>query len=940
LSFDLAACGFEGPSPFQQAAVKKQLDASRRGAVLFLSFSVNGRLQDFRILRELAGRGFVTEEQRLRDSPLWRLWGPYLSERQWGTVREDYSANGDAWNYFPHDHARSRAYRWGEDGLAGISDDKQILCFAVALWNGKDPILKERLFGLTNGQGNHGEDVKECYYYLDSTPTHSYLKMLYKYPQAEFPYARLLEENQQRGLQDNEFELIDTGVFDNDRYWDVFVEYAKAATDDILVQITIQNRGPEAAELHILPQLWFRNTWSWNASPDKPQIKAGTEGALVALHPTLGTYNLYIEGSHEPLFCDNETNAVRLYGQERKGFYKDAFHDRLVGSNTGAVNPARVGTKAAAHFTSTVAAGGERRFRLRLSATQQAAPFADFDGTFSTRRREADEFYNRLQTGLDHEDARLVQRQALAGMLWSKQFYTYDVHQWLQGDPAFPAPSQARRHGRNSDWAHFDSCTVFSMPDKWEYPWFAAWDLAFHTVVLALIDAEFAKHQLLLLTHDWYMRPNGQLPAYEWNFGDSNPPVHAWAAWRVFQIDRKQRRQQNPDDPGDLAFLERVFQKMLLTFTWWVNQKDADGRNLFQGGFLGLDNIGCFNRDAPLPTGGHISQSDGTSWMAMYALNLLTIALELAQHNDAYEDMAIKFLEHFLYIAKAMAEMGKQGVGLWDEQDGFFYSLLNLPNGEDVPLKVRSIVGLIPLFAVTTLEPDVLAKLHNFRARMEWFLNHRPDLAKLVSRWYEPGMGERRLLSLLRGHRMKALLKRMLDPAEFLSDYGVRAVSRYHLEHPYIFWFNGTPLTVDYEPAESRSRLFGGNSNWRGPIWFPVNFLIIESLQKFHHYYGDDFKIECPTGSGQFVTIDQVAEQISNRLCRIFLKDGKGLRQVNALYPKFQQDPHFRDCVNFYEYFDGDTGRGVGASHQTGWTGVVAKLLKPRKRYRAQHPSS
>jgi hypothetical protein len=882
----------------------------------------------------------VTEEQRLRDSPLWRLWGPYLSERQWGTVREDYSANGDAWNYFPHDHARSRAYRWGEDGLAGISDDKQILCFAVALWNGKDPILKERLFGLTNGQGNHGEDVKECYYYLDSTPTHSYLKMLYKYPQAEFPYARLLEENQQRGLQDNEFELIDTGVFDNDRYWDVFVEYAKAATDDILVQITIQNRGPEAAELHILPQLWFRNTWSWNASPDKPQIKAGTEGALVALHPTLGTYNLYIEGSHEPFFCDNETNAVRLYGQERKGFYKDAFHDRLVGSNTGAVNPARVGTKAAAHFTSTVAAGGERRFRLRLSATQQAAPFADFDGTFSTRRREADEFYNRLQTGLDHEDARLVQRQALAGMLWSKQFYTYDVHQWLQGDPAFPAPSQARRHGRNSDWAHFDSCTVFSMPDKWEYPWFAAWDLAFHTVVLALIDAEFAKHQLLLLTHDWYMRPNGQLPAYEWNFGDSNPPVHAWAAWRVFQIDRKQRRQQNPDDPGDLVFLERVFQKMLLTFTWWVNQKDADGRNLFQGGFLGLDNIGCFNRDAPLPTGGHISQSDGTSWMAMYALNLLTIALELAQHNDAYEDMAIKFLEHFLYIAKAMAEMGKQGVGLWDEQDGFFYSLLNLPNGEDVPLKVRSIVGLIPLFAVTTLEPDVLAKLHNFRARMEWFLNHRPDLAKLVSRWYEPGMGERRLLSLLRGHRMKALLKRMLDPAEFLSDYGVRAVSRYHLEHPYIFWFNGTPLTVDYEPAESRSRLFGGNSNWRGPIWFPVNFLIIESLQKFHHYYGDDFKIECPTGSGQFVTIDQVAEQISNRLCRIFLKDGKGLRQVNALYPKFQQDPHFRDCVNFYEYFDGDTGRGVGASHQTGWTGIVAKLLKPRKRYRAQHPSS
>ncbi len=882
----------------------------------------------------------TAEEQRLKGSPLWRLWGPYLSERQWGTVREDYSADGDAWNYFPHDHARSRAYRWGEDGLAGISDDKQILCFAVALWNGKDPILKERLFGLTNGEGNHGEDVKECYYYLDSTPTHSYLKMLYKYPQAEFPYARLLEENRTRGLQDNEFELFDTGVFDADRYWDVFVEYAKAAPDDILVQVTVQNRGPEAAELHILPQLWFRNTWSWDASPSKPQIKAGADGVLAAVHPALGTYNLYVEGRHEPLFCDNETNVARLYAQERKGFYKDAFHDYLVAGNSAAVNPARAGTKSAAHFTATVAAGGEQRFRLRLSATEQAKPFADFDSTFATRRQEADEFYDQLQTGLDHEDARLVQRQALAGMLWSKQFYTYDVHQWLQGDPAFPAPPPARRQGRNSDWAHFDSCTVFSMPDKWEYPWFAAWDLAFHTVVLALIDAEFAKHQLLLLCHAWYMRPNGQLPAYEWNFGDSNPPVHAWAAWRVFQLDRKQRRRHNPDDPGDLVFLERVFQKMLLTFTWWVNQKDADGRNLFQGGFLGLDNIGCFNRDAPLPTGGHISQSDGTSWMAMYALNLLTIALELAQHNPAYEDMAIKFLEHFLYIAKAIAEMGKQGVGLWDEQDGFYYSLLNLPNGEDVPLKVRSMVGLIPLFAVTTLEPDVLAKLPNFKARMEWFLDHRPDLAKLVSRWYEPGMGERRLLSLLRGHRMKALLKRVLDPAEFLSDYGVRAVSRYHLEHPYIFWFKGTPLTVDYEPAESRSRLFGGNSNWRGPVWFPVNFLIIESLQKFHHYYGDDFKIECPTGSGQFVTIDQVAQQISNRLCQIFLKNDQGLRQVNALYPKFQQDPHFRDYVNFYEYFDGDTGRGVGASHQTGWTGVVAKLLKPRKGYRLRGPSS
>ena len=864
------------------------------------------------------------------------LWGPYLSERQWGTVREDYSANGDAWNYFPHDHARSRAYRWGEDGLAGISDLRQTLCFALALWNQEDPYLKERLFGLTNAEGNHGEDVKECYYYLDATPDHSYLKMLYKYPQAEFPYERLLQENQKRGLGDDEYELIDTGVLDDDRYWDIFVEYAKASDDDILINITVHNRGPETATIHVLPHLWFRNTWSWDSSaPAKPNLSTDDSGAIHATHHSLSDYFLYVDGEAPQLFCDNETNAPLLYGQQLDGHFKDAFHRYVVNNDNAAVNPAQQGTKACVQFVRSVPSQQSAQFRLRLCAVRNSAPFREFDQLLSARIGECDKYYENFQCGIDDPDVRLVQRQALAGMIWSKQRYAYNVQRWLDGDDRYPEPPASRLTGRNQDWTHLNGDAIFSMPDKWEYPWFAAWDLAFHTVTFALIDPEFAKEQLIQLGHVWYMHPNGQLPAYEWNFSDANPPVHAWAAYRVFQIDRKKKRAKDPKYPGDIAFLERIFQKLLLNFTWWVNQKDSHGRNLFQGGFLGLDNIGAFNRDEPLPEGGYLSQSDGTSWMAMYCLNLMRIAIELAQNDHVYEDMATKFFEHFLYIAKAMTDMGGKGVGLWNEEDSFYYDVLNLPNGATFPLKVRSMVGLMPLFAVEILEPEMLAKLPVFTRRMEWFLQYRPDMANLVSRWSVPGVGERRLLSLLRGHRMKALLKRMLDPAEFLSDYGVRSLSRYHAEHPFQLQVPslGRVLTVSYEPAESRSRLFGGNSNWRGPIWFPVNFLIIESLQKFHHYYGDDFKVECPTGSGRYVTINQVAEELTRRLAGIFLKNERGVRQVNAQYSRFQYDPQFADYIPFYECFDGDNGRGVGSSHQTGWTGVIAKLLHPRAGY-------
>ncbi len=889
------------------------------------------------------------EEDRLGKLP-WRKWGPYLSERQWGTVREDYGPGDTTWDYFPHDHARSRAYRWGEDGIAGISDDGQRLCLSLALWNGRDPILKERLFGLTNSEGNHGEDVKELYYYLDATPTHSYLKMLYKYPQRAFPYQQLVDENRRRGRDQPEFELLDTGIFDDDRYFDVFVEYAKASPDDLLMRVTVHNRGPEQAEIHLLPQVWFRNTWSWTGKKADCKLQIANcrlenRAAIAADHPALGAYMLACDGEPALLFCDNETNTQRLFNVNGgKAFFKDAFHDYAVQGRHDAVNPEQVGTKAAAYYRLNVPAQGSvcirlrlhaARSGLRLDARQSVTGF--FDELLTARQREADTFYGELQADLKNADARQVQRQAFAGMIWSNQFFNYEVSAWLKGDPGQPAPPSQRRHGRNSEWTHLNNADIISMPDKWEYPWYAAWDLAFHCIPLALIDAEFAKNQLVLLTREWYMHPNGQLPAYEWNFGDVNPPVHAWATWRVFQIDRKHR-----GACGDLEFLERVFHKLMLNFTWWVNRKDPQGRNIFQGGFLGLDNIGVFDRSAPLPTGGFINQADGTSWMAMYCLNLMRIALELAIHNRVYEDIATKFFEHFLHIAEAITNIGGdgKGVGLWDEEDQFYYDELTLPDGRMHKLKVRSMVGLIPLFAVETLEPELLDQLPDFQRRLKWFLNYRPDLANLVSRWEEPGRGERRLLSLLRGRRMKRLLKRMLDESEFLSEYGIRAVSKIHEREPYTFWAGGMPHSVSYVPGDSDSNLFGGNSNWRGPIWFPVNYLLIESLQKFHHYYGDDFKVECPTGSGQFLTINDVACELTRRLTRIFLRDDNGRRAAFGNHDKLQNDPHFRDLLLFYEYFHGDTGRGVGASHQTGWTGLIAKLLQPRRQETPQERCS
>jgi hypothetical protein len=869
------------------------------------------------------------ERERLRADAerreRWKEWGPYLSERQWGTVREDYSAGGTAWEYFPHDHARSRAYRWGEDGIAGMSDDEQRVCLSLALWNGRDSILKERLFGLTNSQGNHGEDVKEEYFYLDAAPSHAYLRMLYKYPQRAFPYADLVTENAARGTDQPEYELRDTGVFAGNRYFDVFVEYAQAEPGDILMQVTAWNRGPVPAPLHVIPQLVLRNTWTWRPGAVKPMLRAASAGTVAIEAADLGMSHWYAAGPAEFLFTENESNAPLLWNLGGPGYFKDGFHRRIVHAERGCVNSARTGTKAAAWYQSLVPAGGRVEYRLRLTRRAILAPFRDFDRLMEARRAECDAFYRHLQKDIASQDARDIQRQAFAGLIWSKQFYHFDIPLWLQGDPGQPPPPEARGQGRNTGWRNLANSDVLSMPDKWEYPWYASWDLAFHCIPLALIDADFAKHQLVLLTREWYMHPNGQIPAYEWAFSDVNPPVHAWAAWRVFQIDRKQR-----GGHGDLAFLERVFHKLMLNFTWWVNRKDTSGRNIFQGGFLGLDNIGVFDRSAQLPTGGHINQSDGTSWMAMYALNLMRISLELAQHNHVYEDIASKFFEHFLGIAEAMNTMSSDGGGLWDDEDKFFYDVLNLPDDARVRLRIRSMVGLIPLFAVETLEPEMLAKLPGFRERLEWLLSHRPDLAALVSHWEAPGRGRRRLLSLLRGHRMKRLLKRMLDESEFLSDYGVRALSRAHLTRPYVFRLDGSDLTVRYAPAESDSRQFGGNSNWRGPIWFPLNFLIIESLQKFHHYYGEDFKVECPTSSGRHLTIEEIANELSSRLSRIFLKNAAGERAVRHHSPEQQFDPYYRDYIPFYEYFDGDTGRGVGASHQTGWTALIAKLLMPR----------
>ena len=853
----------------------------------------------------------------------WRRWGPYLSERQWGTVREDYSEYGTAWEYFPHDHARSRAYRWGEDGIGGFGDEQLLLCLALALWNGRDPILKERLFGLTNSEGNHGEDVKELYYYLDGTPTHSYMRMLYKYPQAAFPYAWLVEENRRRGRSEPEFELIDTGIFAENRYFDVEIEYAKADVDDILMRVTVHNRAADAAELHVLPQLWARNIWSWKPDCPRPLLVAREDRTISVDHPLLPRLRLHCDGSPEFLFCHNETNITRLSGISAPGHhFKDGINDYVVNGEVAAVAPDRRGSKVAAYYRLSLPAGGCAQLRARLAPADHAFGLSDFDHIFDQRRAEADEFYAELQHDITDPDARLVQRQALAGVLWSKQFYYFDIPEWLNGDPLQPPPPATRRHGRNCDWPHLNNADIVSMPDKWEYPWYAAWDLAFHAVTLALIDPGFAKSQLLLLTRDWYMHPNGQLPAYEWAFGDVNPPVHAWAVWRVYEIDREHRGGE-----GDLAFLERVFHKLMLNFTWWVNRKDVEGRNIFQGGFLGLDNIGIFDRNAKLPNGGYINQADGTAWMAMYTLNLMRIALELALTDHVYEDIASKFFEHFLYIAEAMTNIGGDGIGLWDDEDEFYYDVLHLSDGERIPLRVRSLVGLIPLFAVEVLGAW-FSSLPRFNARTHWFLEHRPHLARLVSRWYDAKSGERHLLSLLRGHRMKRLLNRMLDETAFLSDFGVRSRSKLYEDNPYVFERDGNRFSISYVPGDSATTVFGGNSNWRGPVWMPVNFLIIESLQRFHSYYGDDFKVEYPVGSGALLHLGEVAAELSRRLCRIFLRGEDGKRPVFGDSPIEQNDPHFRDNVLFYEFFHGDNGRGLGASHQTGWTALIACLLR------------
>ncbi|MBI4750280.1 MAG: glucosidase [Acidobacteria bacterium] len=869
------------------------------------------------------------EESRNRTAH-WKRWGPYVSERAWGTVREDYSPYGSAWDYFPHDHARSKAYRWGEDGLAGISDRRQFICFALSLWNENDPILKERLFGLTGPEGNHGEDVKEYYFYLDSTPTHSYMKWLYKYPQAAFPYWQLIQENRNRSRAEPEFELLDTGIFNENRYFDVTVEYAKAAADDLHVRISVVNRGPDPAPIHVLPVLWFRNTWTWKPNVEKPQLyridPVGTTSVVEVNHPYYGKRWLYCEDSPELLFTENDTNVQRLYNaQNPTPYVKDGINEYVVNHNTGAVNPAQFGTKVSPHYKMVIQPGETKTISLRLTDHQvNRYPLgAEHDHVLAARKQEADDFYSHLISPHLSVDAQNVQRQAFAGMLWSKQFFYYVIEEWLNGDQTQPKPPAERRKGRNKNWAHLYNEDIISMPDKWEYPWYAAWDLAFHCVPLAQIDPDFAKEQLILMLREWYMHPNGQLPAYEWAFDDVNPPVHAWAAWRVYKIEKRIR------GVGDRRFLERVFQKLLLNFTWWINRKDAEGNNVFQGGFLGLDNIGVFDRSAVLPTGGHLEQSDATSWMGMYCLNMLAIALELAHDNMAYEDVASKFYEHFLYIANAMNHISNEDIELWSEKDGFFYDVLQLPDGRHFKLRVRSMVGLIPLFAAQSMEADWLKQLPGFHKRMDWFVKNRPELQRNISSVDEEGNIVQQLLSIVNASQLRRVLKVMLNEAEFLSEHGIRSVSRFHLTDPYVLQVGGQEYRVDYDPAESSTGLFGGNSNWRGPIWFPVNYLIIESIQKFHHFFGDDFKVEFPTGSGNQLNLWEVSVELSRRLTRIFLKDEKGRRPVYDMpeMEKFQTDPHWQNLILFYEYFHGDSGRGIGASHQTGWTGLVAKLL-------------
>ena len=872
------------------------------------------------------GRRLADNDQRRAR---WNRWGPYLSARAWGTVREDYSPNGTAWDYFPHDHARSRAYRWNEDGLAGISDRHQLVCFAIALWNGKDPILKERPFGLTNSEGNHGEDVKEYWFYLDSTPTHSYMKYLYKYPQAEFPYARLVEENRRRTIEDPEFELLDTGIFEGGRYFDVFVEYAKASPEDVLIAITVENRGPETATLDLLPTVWFRNTWSWNPGRARPSLAAAARedghSVIELEEPYLGKRYLHAAPEAELLFTENETNAERIFGAPNPTPYvKDAFHERVVHGNDAAVNPARRGTKAAALYRLTVPAGGSARVRLRLTddVGSTGERFGkDFERILGERQAEADEFYAAVIPGRLSAEEKIVMRQAFAGMLWSKQFYKYDVRRWLKGDPGQPPPPPERLRGRNSDWQHVYNSDVLSMPDTWEFPWFAAWDLAFHCVVLSLVDARFAKDQLVLMLREWYMHPNGQIPACEWNFADVNPPVHAWAALRVYQIEKAKT------GSGDRAFLERVFHKLLLNFDWWVNRKDELGNNVFQGGFLGLDNIGIFDRNMKLPDGWILGQADGTSWMAMYCLNLLGMALELATEDPVYEDVASKFWEHFLYIAHAVQRPNEQEVGLWDEQDGFFYDDIRHPDGRQFPIRTRSLVGLLPLTAVVTGDSALIDRFPSFKRRMEWFFKYRPDLTDSCASMTKQGEQQRILLSVVKPEQLTRVLRYMLDESEFLSPYGIRSVSQFHRDHPCEIHARGIDYRLDYEPGESRTHLFGGNSNWRGPIWFPTNYLVLESLKRYHMYFGDSFQVECPVGSGKMMNLHEVSRELARRLSRIFLPDDAGRRPVFGRYEAFQSDPHWKGLILFHEYFHGDSGQGLGASHQTGWTGLVAKLL-------------
>lgn len=871
-----------------------------------------------------------TEQQRINEKAnpksLWPKWGPYLSERQWGTVREDYSADGNAWAYITHEKARSYAYRWGEEGIGGLCDQDQLLCFSWAFWNGQDPFLKERLFGLSGAQGNHGEDVKEYYYYLDNLPSHSYMKMLYKYPHQAFPYQQLIDENANRTKQEAEFELAETGAFDADAYFDLYMEYGKVEAEDLLIRCTIINRGKEKAALHILPQLWFRNTWRWGYDEYQPQLSGNGDFTIQVDDQRLGgePYLFYAQTQEgQLLFCENETNTQKLYHYTSpRSSYKDAINEYVVNQQSHVINRMHKGTKAAIHYAVELEPGEEREFSFRLSNHSLAQPFDQFNELLQHCREEANEFYKTIQKSHIGADARNIQRQAYAGMLWSKQFYYLDVPQWLKGDPAMPAPPVERQEGRNYEWMHLNNADIISMPDKWEYPWYAAWDLAFHCIPLAKIDPVFAKQQLILLTREWYMHPNGQLPAYEWNFSDVNPPVHAWAAWEVYTMEKQKT------GTGDEKFLEAIFHKLLINFTWWVNRKDQDNRNIFQGGFLGLDNIGVFDRSAPLPGGGRLEQADATSWMAMYCLNMMRIALELALSNHVYEDMGTKFFEHFLLIAGAMNNVGGEDIAIWDEEDAFFYDVLHIPGIGNEQLKIRSIVGLIPLFAVEVLSAEVLEQLPEFAKRLNWFLKYRPDLAKLVSHWETEGVGQTHLLSLLRGHRMKCLIRKMVSEAEFLSDYGVRSMSAYHHFNSYCYIGSGQHWCISYVPGESDSDLFGGNSNWRGPIWFPINYMLIKSLLVFHRYYGDEFLVEFPTGSGHKHTLKDVARKLAQRLLAIFTKDEKGHRPVFGDSELFRSSPHFKELVLFYEYFHGDSGKGLGASHQTGWTGLIVDLME------------